>query len=418
MIKHDNAPKRSREKILMDIIQAESALRLVQDIDILLEHILTEARRASRADAGSIYILKNNRLFIRHSQNDTLQRKLPPGEKLPYNFFSFPVDTKTIAGCAAHTKELINEPDVYCISEEKPYSFGRTMDTETDYRTVSNLAVPLISRNGNVLGVLQVLNALDNAGQPAAFTDDDELYLTHFASNATNALEHASLTRDMILRMIKMSELRDPKETGGHVNRVSSYAVEIYDRWAFHHNVPASKLEHYRDILKIGSMLHDVGKIAISDNILKKPGKLTDDEFAIMQSHTWLGARLFDPDASELDNISFKIALSHHENWDGTGYPGHISIETGAPLKTDPATGKALGLKGEEIPLCGRIVTIADVFDALSSARVYKKAWTDDDIIDEMKRMIGTKFDPELIKYFFDIFPRIKAIRTRFTEGS
>jgi HD-GYP domain-containing protein (c-di-GMP phosphodiesterase class II) len=219
----------------------------------------------------------------------------------------------------------------------------------------------------------------------------------------------------MILRMIKMSELRDPKETGTHVNRVAGYAVEIYDRWAYNHVIPNEEREKFRDILKIGAMLHDVGKVAISDVILKKPSRFTPEEFAIMQHHTIYGAGLFDDPQSDLDSISRDIALTHHENWDGSGYPGWIDPVTGKILKQNEE-GKPLGRKGEETPLPGRIVAVADVFDALCSKRVYKDPWSEEQVLQEIRNLSGTKFDPELVDVFFEILPNIKQIQSLYPE--
>jgi HD-GYP domain-containing protein (c-di-GMP phosphodiesterase class II) len=229
------------------------------------------------------------------------------------------------------------------------------------------------------------------------------------------ALQRASMTRAMILRMIKMAELRDPKETGTHVNRVAGYAVEIYDRWAFKHNVPDSERDKFRDILRISSMLHDVGKVAISDVILKKPARFTPEEFLIMQHHTLYGAGLFDDPHSSIDNIARDISFTHHENWDGTGYPGWVDPVSHLPLKVDDA-GKPAGKKEEEIPLSGRIVAIADVYDALCSKRMYKDPWTEQQVLEEMRKLSGTKFDPELIDIFFEVLPNIKQTQSLFPE--
>jgi response regulator RpfG family c-di-GMP phosphodiesterase len=111
------------------------------------------------------------------------------------------------------------------------------------------------------------------------------------------------------------------------------------------------------------------------------------------------------------------VALTHHENWDGTGYPGNVDIETGKPLKTD-RNGKAVPLKGEEIPIFGRVVAIADVFDALSCKRVYKEAWEEEDVLKEMKKLSGTKFDPELIEIFFESLDYFRNIMHRYPEQS
>lgn len=408
--------KQTRETILASIIETESHLNKIQDVDVLLEQILTEARKVVHADAGSIYVRVGDRLAIHYAQNDTLQKKLPPGQKMLYSYFSFPINEKSIAGYAAYTKELINVPDVYEIPEEKPYKFGRQSDVVSGYRTVSNLTIPLLTSAGNILGVLQVLNGLDEKGNVVAFNKDDELYISHFATNATVALEHAHLTRSMVLRMIRMAELRDPKETGPHVNRVANYAVEIYDRWAFNNGIDENVSKKYRDTLKIAAMLHDVGKVGISDLILKKPGRFTEDEYKLIQLHTWIGAKLFNEIESAVDQVAKEVALTHHENWDGTGYPGKISLETGEPLEIDPQTSKAVPLKGEEIPISGRIVALADVFDALSCKRVYKEPWNEEDVLNEIQKMNGTKFDPEVVRAFFEILPTIQSIKERFPD--
>jgi HD-GYP domain-containing protein (c-di-GMP phosphodiesterase class II) len=217
--------------------------------------------------------------------------------------------------------------------------------------------------------------------------------------------------------MIKMAELRDPKETGTHVNRVAGYAIEIYDRWAYNNKIPIAERESFRDILRIGSMLHDVGKVAISDLILKKPGRFTPEEFLVMQHHTLYGAGLFDDTHSSIDTIAREIALTHHENWDGTGYPGWVDPAKSIPIKTDEE-GKPLGRKGEEIPLAGRIVAIADVFDALCSKRVYKEPWGEEDVLAEMRKLAGSKFDPELVDVFFEILPNIKQTQSMYPENT
>ena len=409
---------RTREEILFDIMQTTSRLYSIRDKDILLERILTEARQALNADAGSIYLIEGTQLVIHYAQNATLQKRLKPGEKLPFSIFSFPISDETIAGAAVKTKQFINEPNVYAISPDKQYKFGTISDTITGYKTVSTLTMPLIAVSGDVLGVLQMINALDVHDRIRAFTSDDEMFLSHFAANAAATLMHASLTREMILRMVQMAELHDPRETGLHVHRVANYAVEIYDRWAFNHNIHRHEREEFRDALKIAAMLHDVGKIGISDSILKKPGKLTPEEYQIMQSHTWRGSKLFLSGNSAVDTMSRDIALRHHENWDGTGYPGHVSEETGAILKYNSMHTAAQGLIGEEIPLGARITALADVYDALSCKRVYKEEWTEDKVLEEIKRLRGIKFDPEITDAFLEVIPRIKEIKKRFSEAA
>jgi response regulator RpfG family c-di-GMP phosphodiesterase len=329
--------------------------------------------------------------------------------------FSVPINDSTISGYCAKTRTLVNIPNAYNIPKDAPYSFSTAYDKISGYKTGSVLAIPLLTVDGKLLGVIQVINSKNKEGKVVPFSTEDEFLVTHFAANAAQVLERAFVTRAMILRMIRMSELRDPKETGTHVNRVAGYAVEIYDRWAYNHAVAEIEREKFRDILKISAMLHDVGKVAISDIILKKPARFTPEEFAVMQHHTIYGAGLFDETQSELECLSRDIALTHHENWDGSGYPGWVDPVTRRPIKVN-SQGKPLGRKGEEIPFAGRIVAIADVFDALCSKRVYKEPWEKEKVLQEIHSLAGTKFDPELVDVFFEIQDNIKQIQSLYPE--
>lgn len=414
----------SKQVDYKSIIETDSELNKIQDFDILLERILLEARKVVNADAGSIYVkdvevengVKVEKLAIKYAQNDTILKGLPPGQKSIYSIFKIPIDEESISGYCAYTKKLVNVADAYNLPAGVPYTFGSTYDKISGYKTTSVLAIPLITAEGRLLGVIQLINARDADGNTVPFSEHDEFIISHFAENATTALERAGMTRAMILRMIKMAELRDPKETGAHVNRVASYAVEIYDRYAFRHGIGVDEQEKFRDTLKISAMLHDAGKVAISDTILKKPGRFTPEEAAVMQGHTISGAALFDDPQSHLDIISRNIALCHHENWDGSGYPGWVDVFTGLPQKSGP-DGKPLGKVGEDIPLEGRIVAIADVFDALSSKRVYKEAWGEAEVYDEIRKQSGVKFDPELVEIFFEIVPSIRQIQDLYPEA-
>ena len=402
------------EKI-QKVLKLGTELNTVQDVDILLERILYEARKFVSADAGTIYLKEGDSLVFAHAQNDTKQALLPPGKKLIYSSFKVPVSRQSISGYVASTGETLCIHDVYNIDQASPYSFDSTIDKKSGYMTKSMLTFPLINLTGDVLGVLQMINPLDGRGEAAVFTTEDELYITHFASSASIVLQRAQMTRSMVLRMIQMAELRDPKETGPHVNRVASYSVEIYEKWAKNHGVDPEEIEKTRDSLKIAAMLHDVGKVAISDIILKKPARFTDEEYAIMKSHTYLGARLFNSKHSVLDSISCDVALMHHENWDGTGYPGYIDLETGEALEKN-LKGEPLPRKGEEISLFGRIVSLADVFDALSSKRVYKNSWEEGDVLREIAQLSGSKFDPEVVDVFFEVLDVIKSIQSKYPD--
>jgi putative two-component system response regulator len=137
------------------------------------------------------------------------------------------------------------------------------------------------------------------------------------------------------------------------------------------------------ELLRHASALHDVGKVGIPDHILTKPGPLTADEWELMKTHTTIGGEILSGSSSALVELSRTIALTHHEHWDGGGYP--------------------LGLRGERIPLPGRICAVGDVFDALLSARPYKEPWPLDQAMAEIERLSGTQFDPGLVRAFLPI---------------
>ena len=316
-----------------ELLLMEVELNKVQDFDVLLERVLFEARKVSHADAGSIYLCEQKledgriveKLSIKYAQNDTLLASLPEGEKLIYSIFSIPIDEETISGYCALTRQLVNVPDMYNLPKTAPYSFSPAYDYISGYKTVSSLTLPLIGAEDQLLGVIQVINSKNSEGKMVPFSKDDEFLITYFAGIASLALQRASSTRIMILRMVKMAELRDPSETGVHARRVAGYSSEIYDRWAFNHKVPADEREKFKDIFRIAAMLHDAGKVSISDTILKKPGKFTSEEYSTMQLHTISGAKLFKNPQSRLDTLCRDVAMTHHENWDGSGYPGWIA---------------------------------------------------------------------------------------------
>jgi HD-GYP domain-containing protein (c-di-GMP phosphodiesterase class II) len=392
-------------------------LNRVADLDLLLERVLTEARRVVNADAGSIYIRENNQLHFSYTQNATLARRLPPGSKLIYSTFSVPINENSIAGFVANSGQILNITDVYETDIGCPYRFSRRFDGASGYRTKSMLTIPLTTYRGDVVGVLQIINAQDQAGHVVPFSDEDEKMMCHFAGTATVALERARMTRAIILRMIRMAEMRDPKETGAHVNRVGAYSVELYEAWALKRGLSEHEIDVKRDLFRMAAMMHDVGKVGISDTILKKPGRFTPEEFEIMKAHTYMGARLFTDKQSEFDDAAGEVASNHHERWDGRGYPGYVDPLTGQPLAGyGDEPGRAKGKSGEEIPVFGRIVAIADVYDALCSKRVYKPAWEESEALKVIEQGAGTQFDPELIEIFFSCLEVIRSIRDRYPD--
>ena len=383
----------------------------IKDLDALLDRVLLEARKLTNADAGSIFLVDStdpNLLNFSYIHNDTLFTS--PINKYIYSSQTLPINNKSIAGYVALTGKPVILDDVYEIPTHMPFGFNRAFDIKSGYRTKSVMAVPLKTSRDKIVGVLQIINALTAEQDFVSFTQTDELVVNYFANNAAVAIERAMMTRETILRMIKMCELRDPKETGAHANRVGAYTAEIYQKWALNKGIGSEEIKKTKDLLRIAAMLHDLGKVGISDAILRKPGKLDDQEFAIMKFHCILGARFFEHSTSDLDVLSAEIALNHHERWDGQGYPGKIDniYENEVHL--------GVGKKEGEIPLTARIVALADVYDALISRRAYKEAFPEDETLGIIKGGSGKHFDPEVVEAFLAIHEVIVAIREKYQD--
>ena len=192
---------------------------------------------------------------------------------------------------------------------------------------------------------------------------------------------------EIVGRLGKAAEYKD-NETGMHVIRMSHYSELLAREMGMD--------DHYCEVLLNASPMHDIGKIGIPDKVLLKPGKLDHDEWEIMKTHTTMGAAILSGGESEVMKMSESIAITHQEKWDGSGYPN--------------------GMKGEDIPLEGRIVAIADVFDALTSIRPYKKAWTVEDAVNMIEQESGKHFDPKLVPLFVKILPEIVKIKDQFSD--
>ena len=193
---------------------------------------------------------------------------------------------------------------------------------------------------------------------------------------------------EIIKRLGRAGEFRD-NETGMHVIRVAHICRLLGESVRMN--------EEDLDLLFNAAPMHDIGKIGIRDNVLLKPDKLDPDEIKVMRQHVPFGGEIIGEHGDRLLVMAQLIALTHHEKWDGTGYHR--------------------GLKGEEIPLVGRITSIADVFDALTSVRPYKKAWPVEDAVKLIQREAGTSFDPELVQKFVGLLPQILAIREKFPDA-
>ena len=199
--------------------------------------------------------------------------------------------------------------------------------------------------------------------------------------------EITATQKEVVYTMGTIAEFRS-KETGNHVKRVAEYSKLL----ALKYGLSPQEAE----LLKLASPMHDIGKVAISDGILNKPGKLTPEEFAVMKTHATMGYDMLKYSHREILQAAAIVAHEHHEKYDGSGYPR--------------------GLKGDEIHIYGRITAVADVFDALGSDRVYKKAWEDERIFTLFNEEKGKHFDPKLIHLFFENLDEINRIRAQYKE--
>ncbi|KPQ03030.1 HD domain-containing phosphohydrolase [Marinobacter sp. HL-58] len=227
--------------------------------------------------------------------------------------------------------------------------------------------------------LMRVRNFLD-AHLAHRMVRDQKAHLEVLVSERTRELQETRL--EIIRRLGHAAEYRD-EETGNHIIRMSQMCALLARKLGWS--------ESRCDLILHASPMHDIGKIGIPDAILLKPGKLDPDEWQIMKTHAEIGARLLDGNDSELLSMAREIALSHHEKWDGSGYPA--------------------GLSGKDIPLSGRIAALADVFDALTSERPYKRAWKLEDAVALIRDNRGKHFDPELADLFLadvDSFVQIK----------
>ncbi len=209
---------------------------------------------------------------------------------------------------------------------------------------------------------------------------------THLSLVRTEELRASRL--EIVQRLGLAAEYKD-NETGLHVIRMSHFSRIL--------GVALGMSENEADDLLHAAPMHDVGKIGIPDRILQKPGPLDPDEWKVMQSHVTIGAEIIGEHDGGMLHLAREIALTHHEKYDGSGYPR--------------------GLRADEIPLVGRIVAIADVFDALTSKRPYKKAWTEEEALTFLREQKGRHFDPQLVDLFIEQMPAVRTIQQRWAEA-
>jgi response regulator RpfG family c-di-GMP phosphodiesterase len=343
------------------------------DQDVVMHDLLLGGMVALQATSAALYRV----------DGDVLRRQyaVPDAAQMPEEL---PLDGQTILARIAHGHSVLTET---C----KPFGTGTAMPT---------LGAPMVDPDGEVQAVVLLMR-----GPSSPFAREDENAVASLAAILEGALQRTSLTRTNIERMIRMAGMRDPSETFSHTNRVAGMSLVLFNAWCDRHAIPMERRLREGDLLRTGAMLHDVGKVAIPDGILKKPAALTPDEYSTMMGHTTEGAALFSGHRTPFDRIAHDIVLHHHQRWNGRGYP-----------QVAQPDGTLAPLRGEQIPLTARIVAIADVYDALLSTRRYKRAWSRAETVDYLRQQAGELFEPELVEIATGLLDELDAARAEFPE--
>ena len=299
-----------------------------------------------------------------------------------------------------------NIPDMILLDVEMPHMNGYELigilKKNPEYRDIPVIFLTGLEGQDSELTALR-LGALDYMQKPVIpelvrARVKLHLELDMYRKNLLDMVNQRTATirrlQEVVISMLATTTESRDSDTGNHIHRTQSFVSLLLEHGRILKDLQNLEQAYINDVI-IASQLHDIGKVGIPDAILLKPGKLTDEEFAIMKTHTLIGYRLLDQAAAELNtesllDVAKVIAYTHHEKWDGTGYPQ--------------------GLQGEEIPIVGRIMAIADVYDALISRRPYKEPMSHEVACKIIMEGKGTNFDPQVIEVFESIHHLFKAV--------
>ena len=366
---------------LVALVKIGQAVAAEKDIDKLMQTIAEEARNAVQADRCTV--------FLYDKETDELWSKVALGlgsQELRFNA------SQGIAGSVFRTGEIVNIKDAY--SDDR---FNKEVDLKTGYTTKTILCMPIRNIEQEIIGVFQILNKFGGY-----FTQEDEDILISIGSSAGISLENAKLFArqqelleeqrivfDSFISTLAASIDARDKITAGHSTRVRMYATLIAEAYG----LDKKELE----IIQKAAALHDIGKIGIRDSVLQKEGKLTDEEYKHIQEHVEITHNILEKiHMSDDFKMITEIACSHHEKYDGSGYYRH--------------------LKGEDIPFGGRILAVADVFDAITSKRHYRDKMPIQKVISILIGDSGTHFDKNIVDKFLSI-PLDKIVEVFLTEN-
>jgi response regulator RpfG family c-di-GMP phosphodiesterase len=385
---------RETVKLVLDL---GASLAAERRLDTLLEKIVDHSRLVTNADGCTLYLKESDgRLGFCINKNHSLNISLVGTSENLTLFPPIPMDPTFVSAYASMHNKTINIQDVYTCADFD-FTGPKRFDEKNGYTTRSMLVSPLSTREGEVVGVIQIVNAQDRrTGKPIPFDPHYEFLINSLSNYAAIAIHNLRLTekarqstvllkeanRDAIFSLAMAAETKDD-DTGDHIRRIQSYVAALALR------VGLSREDV--ELVSLSSIMHDVGKISVPDDILKKPGKLTDEEMDVMRLHTKHGMSIL-PNKAFFE-MARAITKHHHERWDGTGYPDKLA--------------------GDNIPFAARMVAIADVFDALTSHRPYKQAWPFEKAIEVMKQGAGTQFDPKLVKMWLELYEEGTLLKIR-----
>lgn len=352
-----------RLRPLSGLYRVVKAMATERKLESLLEVITRETTQMLKCDRCSVFVLDNHRgeLWTQIAQGLDGSRTI-----------RMPVSGTSIVSLCARTGRVINIPDAY----EDP-RFDPEVDKVTGYKTKNILCVPMHNRNGNVIGVFEVMNK-----GSGIFHDEDEEWLQALAAVAGGLIEQAQQYSEIehfvdktLETLAQTIDKRDPL-TAGHSIRVTRYSLLIGESMTVS--------EDEKDVLRYSAMMHDYGKIGVPEAILWKNGRLTPEEYACVQTHAKITYDLLSnlPFTSRLAQVPY-VASCHHEKLDGTGY--------------------YRGLKGVEIPFLARVITVSDVFDALTSVRHYRNRMSITKVYEIMESGRENHFDPEVVDAFYGL---------------
>ena len=381
------------ERVGEKLISIGIAMSATKRLEDLLDLIVSEACEIALCDGASIYLNENDTLRFMACCCESLERRMVAHggsacSVLPKGEIILPLSGASIAGYVGLTKQTLLTDDVQHLPADAPYRHDHDFDRLHDYQTRSLLTAPIVDVERNLLGVLQLVNHNAGTTQPGPFPRVLVPTMEAIASQAAVAIKNAQLMEalqevqfEVISRLSNAAEFRDD-ETTNHVERVSRYSVLIARRLGLS--------SEERERIKHATPLHDIGKVGIPDDIILKPGALSEEEHRIMRTHSEIGGEIFSNSKSALLQACEQVARYHHERWDGSGYPE--------------------GLSGEAIPLFGRIVAVTDMFDAACSKRVYRPAHPFERVVEMVREGAGSRLDPRCVSAFLDSLEEVRKI--------